>query len=51
VARRQDFPGLTAPPKPTVSDKTDASIATWADAANLYIVVTKPGREALEKLL
>ncbi len=51
IARREDFPTLTAPSKPTVTDKSNASVATWADSANLYIVVTKPDRAALEKLL
>lgn len=51
VARREDFPNLSAPPTPTISDKPNASIATWEDKGNLYIVVTEPGRAALEKLL
>lgn len=51
IARQQDFPNLTAPQQPVVVDKPDASVATWSDGSNLYIVVTKPDRAALEKLL
>jgi hypothetical protein len=51
IAKRDDFPKLTAPPKPTISDKAQASIATWADDKNLYIVVTKPEHEAFEGVL
>jgi len=50
IARKEDFPTLTAPTAPVATDKKDASIATWSDQANLYIVVTKPDRAALEKL-
>ena len=51
IARRADFPSLTAPTKPEVTDKSIACIASWSDSANLYLVVTKPDRAALEKLL
>lgn len=51
IARREDFPTLTAPVKPEVAEKTIACIASWSDSANLYLVVTKPDRAALEKLL
>lgn len=51
IARRDDFPRLTAPPKPTIEDKSGARIATWSDKVNLYIVVTKPGADALANVL
>lgn len=51
IARREDFPTLTAPTKPEVTDKSIACVASWSDAANLYIVVTAPDHAALEKLL
>ena len=51
IARQNDFPSLTAPTKPEISEKPEACIASWADATNLYIVVTAPDRAALEKLL
>jgi len=51
VARQEDFPTLTAPAKPEIIDKPIASIASWSDQKNLYIVVTAPDHTALEKLL
>ena len=51
IARQEDFPTLTAPTKPEVTDKPIASVASWSDQKNLYIVVTAPDHAALEKLL
>lgn len=51
IARREDFPALSAPAKPVVTDKNGSGVATWADPSNLYIVISKPGRGPLEKLL
>lgn len=51
IARQEDFPTLTAPAHPTVIDKPNASIATWQRGGLIFIVVTKPGRAALEKIL
>lgn len=51
IARRQDFPHLVAPVKPSISDTKEASIATWADSAMIHVVVTRPDHAALEKLL
>lgn len=51
IARQQDFPTLTAPAKPEITDKTIASVASWSDTTNLYLVVTAPDHAALEKLL
>jgi hypothetical protein len=51
VARRQDFPSLTAPSAPAVAEKDGASVVTWTDTANLYLVITAPGSSTVNKLL
>ena len=51
IARRVDFPGLAAAGTPSLVDHSGSSIASWGDASNLYVVVSKTGRANLEKLL
>lgn len=50
IAQRADFPAL-ATTSPTVLDRNGASLAAWADASLLYVIVSKAGRSALEQLL
>ena len=51
IAQRGDFPALAAAVAPALVDRNGASIAAWADPSHLYVVVSKTGRAALEKLL
>jgi hypothetical protein len=51
IAQRGDFPAMAAALAPTLVDLKGASIASWADSSLLYVVVSKTGRAALEKLL
>jgi len=51
IARRADFPELAAALSPVLTDRNGASIASWADASHLFVVVSKTGRAPLEQLL
>lgn len=51
IAQRADFPALAAAVAPALADRNNASLATWGDASVLYVVVSKTGHAALEKLL
>jgi hypothetical protein len=49
IGRRADFPSIAA--SPAFMDKDGRSVATWADDAHVYLVASKAGRAALERLL
>lgn len=51
IAQRADFPALAAALTPVLTDRNGASIASWADAAHLFVVVSTTGRAPLERLL
>lgn len=51
IAQRADFPTLAAAVAPSLVDREGASVASWADSSLVYVVVSKAGRAALEKLL
>ena len=51
IAQRADFPALAAAAAPVLVDNGGASVASWADASHLYLVVSKTGRTALARLL
>jgi hypothetical protein len=51
IAQRGDFSSLAMAAAPALVDRNGASIASWADASHLYVVVSKTGRAALERLL
>jgi len=51
IAQREDFPALAAAATPTLVDRNGISLASWADAAHLFVVVSKKGHSELEKLL
>lgn len=51
IARRTDFPALAAVLTPVLSDRNGASLASWADASHLFVVVSKAGRAPLQRLL
>jgi hypothetical protein len=49
IGQRSDFPALAA--APAFLEKDGLSVASWADAAHVYLVAGKAGRAALERLL
>lgn len=51
IAQRADFPALAAAVAPVLVERNGASLATWGDTSLLYVVVSKAGPAALEKLL
>ena len=51
IAQSRDFPALASLVAPVLTDRSGASIASWADATHLYVVVSKTGRVPLERLL
>lgn len=51
IARRADFPALVAALTPVLAERDGASIASWADASHLFVVVSKTGRAPLQRLL
>ncbi len=51
IAQRHDFPLLRRPSGPSFAAKGGASVASWSDTSRLYVLVTKSGPAALEKLL
>ena len=51
IAQRADFPALAAAVSPVLVDRDGACLAAWGDTALLYVVVSKTGQAALEKLL
>jgi len=50
IAQRVDFPALAAAVAPVLADRNGSSIASWADSSLVYVVVSKTGRSALERL-
>lgn len=51
IARRSDFPAFAAALSPLLAVRQGAAIAAWADASQLYAVVSPAGQSTLEKLL
>jgi hypothetical protein len=51
IAQRADFPSMAAALAPVLSGEGGVALAAWADAAHLFVVVSKSGRAPLEKLL
>ncbi len=51
IVQRGDFPTLAAAATPTLVDRNGMSLASWADATHLFVVVSKRGHAELEKLL
>ena len=51
IAQSRDFPSLARVVAPVLADRNGTSVASWADATHLYVVVSKTGRAALERLL
>lgn len=49
IGQRADFPALAA--APSFLDRNGMSVAAWADEAHVYLVASKAGRAALERLL
>jgi hypothetical protein len=51
IARATDFPQVTAPLPPLFRDEGRASAVAWSDGNHIYIVASKAGREALQRLI
>lgn len=51
IARREDFPTTAATWVPALTEHGRVSLASWADTTYLYVIVSKTGRTALEKIL
>lgn len=51
VARVADFPHVAKKLRPTFRDESGASAVAWADAEHIYVVASKAGREALQRLI
>ena len=51
VVRRSDFPALGADSAPRIAQSGPSHIAQWADDDHVYLVVSKSGREALQRLI
>ena len=51
IAQRSDFPALAAALTPVLAHRDGASIASWADASHLFVVVSKTGPAPLQRLL
>ncbi len=49
IGRRADFPALAS--APAFLDKEGVSVASWADETHVYLVASKAGRAALQRLL
>jgi hypothetical protein len=50
IARRADFPALAAAGL-TLIDRTGMGVASWADASHVYLVASRAGCDAIERLL
>lgn len=51
MVRKADFPTLVAAGSPVITEHGKTYLAKWADNEHVYLVVSKLGREALEKLV
>lgn len=50
MVRKADFPALAAAATPVITEHGKSYMASWADNEHVYLVISKLGREALEKL-
>jgi len=51
VARAADFPQLAAKLAPSFTDHEGASAAAWSDGRHIFVVASKAGREAIQRLI
>ncbi len=51
VARASDFPAIAAKLKPTFRDGSGASAAAWVDGQHIFVIASKAGREAIQRLI
>ncbi len=51
IGRAADFPQFARNSSPLLADHGGVSLASWADAENVIVVVSKTGRKSLEALL
>lgn len=51
MVRKTDFPALVAAATPVITEHGKAYMAKWADNEHVYLVISKQGRETLEKFV
>lgn len=51
IALRSDFPELGATTTPTIFDRQGGAVAAWCDLTHVFLVASKGGSAALQKLL
>jgi len=51
VARARDFPAIAAKLKPTFRDDGKVSAGAWSDGQHIFIVASRAGREAIQRLI
>ena len=51
IAMRSDFPELGGTATPTIFDRKGGAVVAWADAVHVFLVASKGGSEALQKIL
>mgnify|MGYP001609975477 CR=1 FL=1 len=51
MVRKADFPALAAAAMPVITEHGKDCMAEWADNEHVYFVISKLGREVLEKLV
>lgn len=51
VARAQDFPAIAAKLKPTFREDGKISAGAWSDGQHIFIVASRAGREAIQRLI
>lgn len=51
VARARDFPAVAAKLPPTFIAQDSAAAGAWADGQHIFVVASKAGREAIQRLI
>lgn len=51
VARAADFPLLAKKLVPSFTDRAEASAAAWSDGEHIFVVASKAGRDAIQRLI
>lgn len=51
VVKAVDFPALVAAATLRITDRNQVSLVSWVEGGNVFLVVSKAGREALQQLL
>jgi hypothetical protein len=51
IVRQADFPSMPSLAEPVISQLDQVDVATWSDSSHVYMVVSKVGLDALQRLL